>query len=434
MNLPKTICLCVVLAGLAISPAHAITPSGEPPAVSLFERGAEALRTNRIAEARQLFEAALEEEPAFPRALYELGRLEALNGKDASACALLEQALSFAPDFVRAHHALAEVHRRNDRLEEAATSFKRALTLAPQDTESLRGLAFVRLTQGKKGEALYLFERVSEKPATSDPVALEISADAKARAGALKRDGAVVAIPDLTPPAASAASWPTLADAPGIKPVELKPDPATAEALVTEATGHFARREFLKALAALSRARALAPDQAAIAYRLGVTHAALQDFPAAKRAWEEALALGGPRPLITRHLALVTDKLNATRPAASKDLRQAWLRGRLLDALVLASDEDDPLSTHIEADVLMSLGMMAEAVSRYHELLGGDAADRLALAGHAEALKMNGQRELADAARLAFFAPGPDEGWESLFVFRRKELRRLVEAAVAPAP
>lgn|GEM_PF-6576690 len=434
MNFLTIITSLAAITWLAQSPAHAAAPTPESEAISLVDKGAEALRENRIRDARRLFEAALVKEPAFPRPLYELGRLEALSGRDDEARTFLERALTLAPDFLRARHALAEVHRRHGRADEAGVCFKQALALAPEDTESLRGLAFVRLAAGADREALYLFDRVAGQPPTPDPVQTEIIADAKARALVLRRAGTIAAAPDLTALPPSESSWASLADVPKDAAPVASQDPQAADALVEEAVGHFARREFIKALGALMRARRFDPDRADIAYREGVTHAALQDFPAAKRAWEEALALGGSRNLITRHLALVNAKLSPNGPAAVSDLRQAWLGGRLLDALVLASDEGDALGTQIEADVLVSLGMMSEALARYNELLGGYPNDRLAMAGRAEALKMDGQGALADAARLAYYAPGYDEGWENLFLFRRKELRRLVEASLAPAP
>lgn len=438
MKLLRPAASVLITASLAVvTPAHASAPpsataaEARATAVDALDRAVAALRDNRIDEARRQLEAALAAEPRFPRALHELGRLEALSGRDDTARRLFEKALALAPDFVRARQALAEVHRRAGRREEAERAFKQALALSPNDLESLRGLAFARLDAGAPGEARYLLERVVNRQAPADPVEREIIADARARIASLEADDVAAKAPTLDVPPGDDPSWADLHDAPPLA-VEAAPaeDPVAAAALVDTASSHFSRREYLAAVAALQKARRLAPKDAAIAYRLGVVHVALQDPAAARRAWQDALALGGPRPLVTRHLALLDRR--APVVTGERDLRRAWLDGRLSDALVLAGREEDPLSTHIEADVLLGFGMAAEAIARYDELLGADPTDRLALAGRAEALAMQGQRDAAESARAAFYEPEADEGWERLFLFRRTTLKQAVRASLLP--
>ncbi len=428
----------ILSASLAIAPARAAAPeaaldSPQPRvlAADALDRAVEALRENRIDAARRQLEAALAAEPRFPRALHELGRLEALSGRDEAARRLLEKALALAPDFVRARQALAEVHRRAGRRDDAERAFKQALALAPNDLEALRGLAFCRLDAGAHAEALYLLERVVDRPIPDDAVEREIIEDSRARVAALAADDVTGKAPDLDVTPGEDPSWADLHDAPPLPETAVPTeDPAATAALVETASTLFSRREYLAAAAALQKARGLSPKDAAIAYRLGVVHLALQDQAAARRAWQDALALGGPRPLVTRHLALLDRRAPVTR--TDRDLRRAWLDGRLADALVLAGREEDPLSTHIEADVLLGFGMIPEAIARFDELLGADPADRLALAGRAEALAMQGDRDAADKARAAFFAPEPDGGWERLFLFRRTTLKQAVRASLLP--
>jgi tetratricopeptide (TPR) repeat protein len=468
--------LLVGLAGLpAAAPAMANPPVVEAEAsakaradaVAACERGAAALAANRIGEAKRLFEQALALYPAYPRALYELGRLEALNGRDAEAIARFEATLALAPDFVRARHALGEVHRRAGRDADAERAFRRVLADRPNDVESLRGLAFVHERAGREAEALHLLERVTTATVPSDPVEREIADDARRRVDALKSKGVVAKAPDLKPlPEPVVPAAPAVAETPptppstppttppvvatpttpgafaplgGEKPLPPETpggaDPlvtaSRVEALLESAAVLYSEKQYMAALATLDKARTLAPDQASIAYRQGVVEALLQNFAAARRHWEDALRLGGPRPLITRHLALIANRQPATA-AETADLRTTWLAGRHLDALVLARHEDSPLASRIEADALMALGMHQEALARYDELLGADPTDRLALAGRAEALVMLGRKDAAETARAAFQGSSLESGWEPVFVFRRTELRRVVQASLVP--
>ncbi len=446
------------------APVSAAAPgSSEALAREALARGLEALRLNRIAVARRAFTEAVELYPAYPRALYELGRLDALNRRDRQAIELLSKAIAAAPGFVRAHHALGEVHRRAGRLEEAEASFRTALGLKRDDLESLRGLAFVLLARSDEAGGLYLLELAAGLPVADEPVAQDIAADTRSRIEALKADGfapAMVAIATVRAPAAIAVAAETpaspaeaspaeaspvaptpqaLAESPAVSPDETAPrtgevDEAqrkvALDGLVASAESHFASQRFSESRAELERARQQAPESASLAYRQGVVLAAMRDFTGARRAWEDALRLGGPRPLVTHHISLVTARADKR---ALVDARRAWLAGRHAEALSLARARSSVHADRIEADILTSLGMHAEALALWDAALKARAIDRVALAGRAEALVLLGRRHEADLARLAFYAGLEDEGWEPLFLYRRARLRSEVEASLAPS-
>ena len=114
--------------------------------------GATYLALGDEAAARDAFAEALQIDPNYEEALYNLALFE--GKKDIrKSIELLERAIEINPQYFLAHQELGQALQRSGDLPEAEYHFRRSLEITPGDIWSLLYLANVLAVQGKTDEA-----------------------------------------------------------------------------------------------------------------------------------------------------------------------------------------------------------------------------------------------------------------------------------------
>ena len=101
------------------------------------------LKQGNPEEARRHLLRTLELRPEYPDALNNLGLLAAQAGDNAEAVRYFQQAISQRPDYALALFNLGNVYRREQRFDEAKQTLERAIALAPDDPEMNYGLGML---------------------------------------------------------------------------------------------------------------------------------------------------------------------------------------------------------------------------------------------------------------------------------------------------
>lgn len=110
---------------------------------------------NRLEDALQSFEAALERQPRYHEALSNKGVvLQELN-RLPEALQAFEQAIALAPQYAEAHNSMGVVFKIQQRLPQALQCFDRAIAFKPTLAEAHRNRATIMQELGKLPEALY---------------------------------------------------------------------------------------------------------------------------------------------------------------------------------------------------------------------------------------------------------------------------------------
>ncbi len=120
--------------------------------------GSALLVLNRVAEAEQKFQRALELEPRSGSARLGLARIARRRHNEQEALALLREAIEIDPGSSgpAAHHAIGRLHLDKRELAEARQAFQQALEIDAMYGPGYDGLAQVLLEEGKPDEALPL--------------------------------------------------------------------------------------------------------------------------------------------------------------------------------------------------------------------------------------------------------------------------------------
>ena len=168
----------------SIAPAQEPGRPDPPNARSVSERPAEAwvrveqravklLRQNRIAEARTLLEAVVEEQPGNARAQAYLAAAELQSGEVEKAINHASQLLKADPDNADLHELLAQAHMLNQDWARAEKQWRAVLRERPNSEEARFQLAKALLQLGRFPEGLQEVTRAVEiNPRRSDARAL----------------------------------------------------------------------------------------------------------------------------------------------------------------------------------------------------------------------------------------------------------------------
>ena len=112
------------------------------------------------------FEKAADRPPT-SKTLYVMAKLYAGQGKDAEAEQLLQQVLNENPRFVPAFCELAEARMRQQRVPDAIRTLEAGLNVAPAEPVLLNNLGMCRVLQGDYEPALQAFlAAVAARPTT----------------------------------------------------------------------------------------------------------------------------------------------------------------------------------------------------------------------------------------------------------------------------
>lgn len=117
---------------------------------------------NRVPEARQQLQQAVEVAPDLAEAHYYLGIVHRMTGNRAAALAEFQRAVQLNPAHGKAHGNLGLLWVERNRLTEAAAEFEAALRVDGTDTLALGLLGAIRLQQGQVGPALTLLTKAAE--------------------------------------------------------------------------------------------------------------------------------------------------------------------------------------------------------------------------------------------------------------------------------
>jgi protein O-mannosyl-transferase len=117
------------------------------------------MRANRLAEAIQHGEQALQLKSDYPEARFNLGCARLQSGAVAEAIEQFKQAIRLQPDFPAAHNSLGNALFRLQKVPEAMAEFTEAIRLKPDYAEARNNLANILLLQGQGEAAAREYER-----------------------------------------------------------------------------------------------------------------------------------------------------------------------------------------------------------------------------------------------------------------------------------
>lgn len=119
-----------------------------------LQRAVQFHQAGNLADAGQLYQEILREDPDQVDALNLLGVVLSVAGKLDAAVTLLTRASELAPDFAGPFVNLGNVLQAQGRLEEAVDAFQKGLTLAPEQAETANNLASALNALGRHEAAL----------------------------------------------------------------------------------------------------------------------------------------------------------------------------------------------------------------------------------------------------------------------------------------
>ena len=132
------------------------TPTA-PPTPSASERmalGMDYREQGELDKAVAEFQQAIELDPDFVEAHYNLGLTHADRGEFDAAIAEYEKALELAPDLAEAHNGLGTVYFDTNRLDQALAKYTEAIQLDPDFADPYFNLGHVYLSMDRHAEAL----------------------------------------------------------------------------------------------------------------------------------------------------------------------------------------------------------------------------------------------------------------------------------------
>jgi tetratricopeptide (TPR) repeat protein len=120
------------------------------------------LKQGKVEEARRHLERAVELRHEYPDALNNLGLLAAQGGDSPAAIRYFQQAIDQRPDYALAFYNLGNVYRREQHFSEAQQALERAVALAPDDPEVNYGIGMLYAQQNDPDRALKYWQKALE--------------------------------------------------------------------------------------------------------------------------------------------------------------------------------------------------------------------------------------------------------------------------------
>jgi len=405
-----------------------------------------------LAEARQLYDAVLAENPANDDVAFRLGILEWQTGDTNAALARVGVALALRPAQVRYRLGEAQILASLGRFEEAIAACRRLLADEPASIEGWFALASALEADGRAAEAAQAYAALLERePDHVDALnnlgncrrrlGERAAAEAAYRRALRVRPGFADALTNLA----------TLLQSQGLieeaiallrEATRAEPDAATHHTNLGIALA--AGRRFDEALAPLLRARTLDPNSADIAYNAGTVLHALGRPAEAVAEYATAIALAPKHADACNNLGVVLKELGefaaaaeafdaalAARPAFVAARNNAGSLARTLGrmdeaerhyraALDLSTDESAAIAPSLAAErsatynnlgnVLKDTGALDAAVDSYRQALACDPNNLVAHSNLAYALTFqsdDGYALLAECRRLASYHEAP---------------------------
>lgn len=124
-----------------------------------LQLGMQHLRSERLQQAKVLYEQVLQVNPRQAEALQWLGVIFHKQGNSDRAIELISQAIAEAPSNAFAHSTLGNVLKDVDQKASAIASYRKALSIKPDFAEAHNNLGIVLSTQGKLDEAIESYKK-----------------------------------------------------------------------------------------------------------------------------------------------------------------------------------------------------------------------------------------------------------------------------------
>ena len=112
------------------------------------------LRPNRLGDAREQFAQAVQAQPGFSGAAYNLARVQARLGDAAGAVTTLRRLIAQRPDWAEAHAALGEAEAARGDFAAALAEYESALRLRPDYAEAQYNAGLLLARAGRLDEAV----------------------------------------------------------------------------------------------------------------------------------------------------------------------------------------------------------------------------------------------------------------------------------------
>ncbi|MFT7582494.1 MAG: tetratricopeptide (TPR) repeat protein [Myxococcota bacterium] len=337
--------------------------------------GQEMTRLGQLDDALGYYRKALELYPAYPLVHNEVGTLFVRKKNLRLAEMSFREALRLDPGFVAARANLAEVLRQTNQFDAALAELELVLKTTPKDAGAYFALAAIYNRQDTPALSLWAMEKFLGVGSPDTPQFGAIQGRATKMA-----DAGVVAV---------APTW-MVADVAPAEPVKPDAPAALAEPEIRagepgalpqhEGDAAYYAKQYIAARTAYLAALKTTPDDIVLLYKLGATHAVINDMRGAQRWWRKALLVDPGRALIVRHLGLArlaaSDAMGSEGTpavASSSDpldvAREALLARRPADALVVLGDQPDADAALLRGEALLQLDQLALARTSFEAVL-----------------------------------------------------------------
>ena len=234
-------------------------------AEGLYSTGLGFVGSEDYAKALPYFEEAVQRNPSYAEAWFEVGVCNGELGRHQEEIAAYQQAIRLKPDFARAYYNLGLAYGELGRYQEEITAFQQAIHLKPDFAEAHYNLGGVYGKLGRYREAAAAFQQAIRLK----PDFAEAHCNLGVAYGKLGRwQEAVAAFQQA---------------------IHLKPDFAEAHSNLGAAYSHLGRHP--KAVAALQQEIRLNPADAKAHNNLGEAHSKLSRWPEAVTALQQAIHL-----------------------------------------------------------------------------------------------------------------------------------------------
>ena len=275
----------------------------DDPALALYNQGAALLASGEIDGAAERFAAALDLEPRFVEAWFNLALIRHRRQRLDEAATLYRHCILLAPGFAAAHTNLGAVLTALGQDEQALISFETAASLLPDDVGALANLAVSLLAAGRLEAAVPAFEAVlahrPDDPAIHHRLGIALAHDGDPEAALPHLERARDDRPDdplvLTDLAGALSRLGRLDAAEALDRKALAIDPDAAPALINLGVTLHEMARFDEALDCYEKAQALWPLSPPARYNAAATRLLTGDF---ERGWPlyEARRRFGPAP------------------------------------------------------------------------------------------------------------------------------------------
>ena len=133
----------------------------QSPAAALVAEGNALGKHGRLAEAMDRYKAAIQQDPQYADAHFNLGNLSYRVGDFAAALRSYQTAVSIRPQFADGHLGQANALVALGRTDDAVESYRRALAIAPNHPGAHLNLGVLAMSQGRPQEAAASLRRAS---------------------------------------------------------------------------------------------------------------------------------------------------------------------------------------------------------------------------------------------------------------------------------